>query len=423
MIEQGQIAEALVRLDALGSDDQTNADVLVTRATIHVQTGEAEKALSVLNDAVLGTPDHPVALLMLAGVLGQLDRAGDAAKVYNAVLSLATEPWANEARKGLGQLAKRGERPKVAILCGSGQDTFIRPIQVGLSELYQFKLYTVASLRDVQEALDWADVCWFEWCDDLLVRASNQLQKRCKIICRLHSFEVFEDTPLRVNWDFVDELIFVSKHVQEIFEARTEVSVPKAMVHNGIDLSRLTFTERSKSKNIAFLGHVNLNKNPSLLVQILARLVSIDPEYVLHIGGTFQELRTRIYFDHLVRSAGLSENVVLHGWVDDIDRWLDDKGYIISTSVFESFGITICQGMAKGLKPIVHNWPGARGLYPHEMLFNTIEEAVSMIVDGEVQSAVYRGFVEQNYSLHSQLLAIDSLMTTLLAGNEMAEAA
>jgi glycosyltransferase involved in cell wall biosynthesis len=195
------------------------------------------------------------------------------------------------------------------------------------------------------------------------------------------------------------------------------------VLHNGIDLSKFRFRARSKSTSLAFLGFVNYRKNPAFLLQILARLVKLDPAYTLYVGGTFQDLRFKIYFDHMVRSLGLTDNIVFDGWIDDVEAWLEDKDYILSTSIFESFGMSIAQGMSKGLKPIVHNWPGASGIYPSEMLFDTLDEAIEMIVTDDIQSASYREFIVRNYSLDKQLMKMDGLLRGLLADRLVADAA
>lgn len=414
LVEQGEIDAALDQLDNLDDDDKRSSEAMLTRASIQVQKAEFDNALETLRTVVTDSPDNPVALLMMAGTLLHCDRVNEAKKIYSVIARIGEEPWLSEAQRGLTKIADRGNRSRIAIVCGKGMDTFIRPIQNGLADRFDFRLFTVASLRDVKEAMEWADICWFEWCDEILVRASNQLDKTCAVVCRLHSYEVFEKTPARVNWAFVDEVVFVAEHVREIFNATVDAQVSNTLIHNGVDVSRLKYSDRSPSKDIAFLGFVNHKKNPSLLLQIIAKLVAIDPDFRLHIGGTFQELRYKIYFDHMIRTLGIQDNVVEYGWIEDVDDWLEDKGYIVSCSVFESFGLSIVEGMAKGIKPIVHHWPGAASLYPTEILFGTVDEAVEMIVSDEYRSSAYRSFVEDHYGLTGQLAKVSILLEGLL---------
>ena len=416
LIESEQLSEALDELERLEREQPGNVELQLVRATMCSHIGDDDHALGILESVLQQSPEHPVAQLMFAGALLRAGRETEARKVYEAVVALNSEPWSVEARKALSAfdtLSSGGERPKVAIVCGHGIDTFVRPIQEGLRERFEFRLYTVASLRDVKDAMEWADVCWFEWGEEVLVRASKQLSKTCAVVCRMHSYEVLGGFPSRINWNFVDHAVFVADHVRDIFDAMVEDEVDKSVIHIGIDTDKLTYRERRRSKQLAYLGYINHKKNLPLILQILSRLVSIDPEYTLHVGGTFQELRCRLYFDHMVRSLGLERNVVLSGWVEHVDHWLDDKDYILSTSVFESFGMSIAEGMAKGLKPVVHNWPGAKGLYPEEILFSSVDEAVEMITDERFHSAAYREFVEDHYSLQSKLQEFERLFSRL----------
>ena len=50
----------------------------------------------------------------------------------------------------------------------------------------------------------WADICWFEWCDELVAYGSKlSIAKEKRIICRLHSYEAFTDLPANVRNNFV----------------------------------------------------------------------------------------------------------------------------------------------------------------------------------------------------------------------------
>ena len=50
--------------------------------------------------------------------------------------------------------------------------------------------------------MDWADVTWFEWCDKILVHASQKLRKTSRVVCRLHSYEALSNLPMQVELGF-----------------------------------------------------------------------------------------------------------------------------------------------------------------------------------------------------------------------------
>jgi hypothetical protein len=414
--EIDQLLQEYARSDETQADDL--ADVLILKATVLLREEAYADALPVLNDVIELEPSNPVALLMLGTALAQIERDDDARRVFQIVARLADEPWRSEAENALDVLLQDIDRQRirVSIVCGEGLDSFVQPMRRILEETCEVRLYTVASTRDVAEALEWADVCWFEWCDDTLVKASQTMPKACKVVCRIHSYEVFTDMPATVNWGFVDQIVFVAEHVRDIFEATISgCQTPRVVIPNGVDLSKYTFRTREPGFDLAYVGYINYKKNLPLLLQIISRLVAIDERYKLHIAGAFQDLRFRIYFDHMVRTLGLKDHVAYAGWTDDVDDWLEDKDYILSTSVFESFGMSIAEGMAKGLKPVVHNWPGAIGLYPEEMLFGTVEEAVQMVVAAKFESRSYRAFITEHYELRAQVGRVRQMMEQLVS--------
>ena len=59
--------------------------------------------------------------------------------------------------------------------------------------------------------------------------------------------------------------------------------------------------------------------------------------------------------------------------------WYADKGVLLSTSMYESFGLNIGEAMAVGAFPVVHDFPGADRLWPEECLFASIDDAVALI--------------------------------------------
>ncbi|MCK4887700.1 MAG: glycosyltransferase family 4 protein, partial [Planctomycetes bacterium] len=99
------------------------------------------------------------------------------------------------------------------------------------------------------------------------------------------------------------------------------------------------------------------------------------------------------------------------GWQEDVTSWLADKHYIVSGSIGESQGMGILEGMAAGLKPVIHNFPGAEQIFDTKYLFNIAEQFCEQILSEEYDSGEYRNFVEQRYSQKNQLTAINDIFT------------
>ena len=97
--------------------------------------------------------------------------------------------------------APSSERYRVAFISGS-VIMFITGIQEKLSAQHEVRAVSFPDkvhLDQIQEAMNWADIAWFEWCDLVLIQASKKLKKTCKVICRLHSYEVFSNYPNQVS--------------------------------------------------------------------------------------------------------------------------------------------------------------------------------------------------------------------------------
>jgi glycosyltransferase involved in cell wall biosynthesis len=152
-------------------------------------------------------------------------------------------------------------------------------------------------------------------------------------------------------------------------------------------------------------------KNPAFVLQCMQKLHYMDPEYRLFFGGLFQDETLEQYLRHMVGILGLGEVVFFNGPQEDVRSWLEDKHYIVSTSLIESQGMGLLEAMACGLKPVIHNFPGAEQIFPSGFLFNIAEEFCQHILSEQYESQTYRRFVEENYALKDQLPKINKIFT------------
>ena len=304
---------------------------------------------------------------------------------------------------------------KIAFLCLPGLDNFLKDIVETFSLGYDVKLVVTTDGNQIAEAIKWSDIVWLEWANDLAIFATNnvpEIQNK-KVVCRLHGYEAFNGNVLsKINWNFINRMIFVADHVREdAYESCPQMkSVPYTMVYNAIDLDKFTFNKRTKGKRICFSGYVNYKKNPMLMIQILNKLLKIDEGYKIEWVGKHQDIRIAKYLQHILRDMGIEDKFIFHDWTDNINGWLEDKHYFLSTSIHEGYGVAIMEAMAKGIKPIIHNFYEARGFYPDTLIYNTIDEAVEKITEQTYDSEGYRRFIEDNYSLEKQIDLIEKIL-------------
>jgi glycosyltransferase involved in cell wall biosynthesis len=307
----------------------------------------------------------------------------------------------------------RSKRPKVAFFCGLGGDVkFLTDIYNFVGERFPVKFFDGRDVNQMHELMKWSDISWFEWCTDVAVEASK-LPKVCKTIVRLHRFEAYADWPAKLRWENVDTLITVGNTFVKdallrqvpALEARTNV----VTIPNGINLQKFKFVERPRGKNLACIGYLNMRKNPMYLLQCMQKLHYIDQQYKLFFAGAFQDAALEQYIRYMVKALDLVGVVFFDGWQDDVNTWLQDKHYVVSTSVGESQGMGPLEGMACGLKPVIHNFPGADQIFPSEFIFNISEEFCRQVCSEHYEPRAYRKFVEDTYSLQKQLSAINKV--------------
>ena len=285
-------------------------------------------------------------------------------------------------------------------------NSFLAPLLPALRRHYDVRFVAEPPNETLAAAVRWADIVWLEWCWDhaVWVTRSGLLQgKPC--IVRLHSIEALQTPyPSQVAWNHVGRLLTVGGDIADVVAKLVPGIVPRlSIVPNGIDLQRFAPGDPDRFQ-IAWVGHLEPKKNPMLLLQVAQRLLACDPRYAIHVAGAFTDLRTTRYLEQMVPSLGLGGAIRFHGQVADMPAWYADKGVLLSTSMYESFGLNIGEAMAVGAFPVVHAFPGAEGLWPRECLFASVEEAVALI--RTARPGLYREWVAERYGLDRQVDAV-----------------
>lgn len=309
------------------------------------------------------------------------------------------------------------KRAKIAVF--ASYRTFIDPVIANLKTHHDLRVFEKGSEAEMKSLLEWCDLAWFEWCDQLVIAASK-MPKKCKMICRLHSYEVFSDMPRQVDWSKIDHLVLVSDAVKELLSYNFNVPCPITVIHNGVDLEKFTIPPNKKpGKKICSIGYINYKKNPAMLLYCFKAIHDYDPGYTFHLAGEHQDARIQVYFAHLLPRLNIP--VSFDGWVEDVPAYMRDKDFVISTSLFESFHYSIAEGMASGVLPLIHDWLGADQLYPKQYVFTTPNDSVRLLKEIESgdrpqMQQECRNFIAGRYDNRRQLKKIESLITSILSG-------
>jgi glycosyltransferase involved in cell wall biosynthesis len=298
------------------------------------------------------------------------------------------------------------------------QDSFLLPLLPALRRDYDVRFVSLPPGPALAEAIAGADIVWLEWCWDHAVWATNSgvlAGRPC--ILRLHSIEALQTYfPARVDWTQVQRLVLVGGDIADVLAGRfpaIAAAVRSVQIANGIDLARFVPGDPDRFR-VGWVGHVEPKKNPALLLQIAYRLRQLDPRYTFHAAGAFTDLRTLRYLQQQIPALDLSSAVRFDGAVADMPAWYADKGVLLSTSLYESFGMAIGEAMAVGAFPVVHAFPGADQLWPAECLFSAIDDAVALI--RSARPGLYRGWVADRYGLDRQEAAVLRLLREVVRG-------
>ncbi len=420
----GRLDEAAVHLETaarrLGTDRPL---ALWNLAEVHLASGQPARTLALFDDlhrADMLTPD-----LANRTATALLD-AGDAGGAVESLLACRAALPGQDLLTDFVD-AIRSQRAKVAFFCDSGDEKFLADIVPWTDQRFPTRFAHNPTREEMEHLLQWCDIAWLEWCTPQVVLASR-LPKTCRTIVRLHRYEAFKPWPAQVNWDNIDVLVtignpYVNAHLRQTvpgLQERTRViTIPSA-----VNLRSWPLAERTRGKDLACFGYINMRKNPGLLLQCFAELHRRDPEYRLHLAGRPQDPMLMQYLTSMIRELGLEDAVTLEGWVEDPRAWLRDKHYLVSASLGEGLPAGILEAMATGLKPVIHTWPGARHFFPPQWLWRNADEFCRCILDGEYQPRLYHEWVAERYSLRSQLGQISGVFAAMErepwppAGNE-----
>jgi len=313
-------------------------------------------------------------------------------------------------------------RPRVAFFCDTNQLTFLQDIFPYVSHRYETHFCTDYSPTEMARLMDWCDIAFFEWATEQVVIATNLPQPPrggCKIVVRLHKYEAYLPTLRQIRWENVDDLITVGNSaVREQLLSQVPDLERLTRVHvipNGVDIARFPFVDKPRGKNLVAVASIRWVKNYPMLLQCFHTLLQRDPDYKLFFAGGWADDTLQQYLRHMVRELGLSDAVRFDGHIEqqDMPAYLADKHYLVLSSLIEGHNCSLLEGMAMGLKPVVHAFPGAAGQYPAEFLWRTQADFCRMVADDACNPRDYRAYIEDGFTVERQLKSVDALLRRL----------
>lgn len=279
--------------------------------------------------------------------------------------------------------------------------------------------------------IDWADVIWFETCDNNLKSATNpdealiaeglrdnntvwRLQDHDltgkKVIVRPIDIEVWQGQHAGCVWSPVTDCIFIAPHIRDMMMADSRPQESEMKIHTipcAVDLDKFKFRTHKPGKHIAIVGEVWESKGVDLALQLMLKLKPLG--YDFHWLGKFQDYHwDKAYMDNFINHNDLP--VTFYDWVESVDEFLEDKNYLLSCSKKEAFGYNIAEAMAKGIKPVIHNFYGSNKLWPG-LTWDSLDEAFLAITENNYDSESYLQYLKDHrYTLPQMMESFERVI-------------
>lgn len=211
-----------------------------------------------------------------------------------------------------------------------------------------------------------------------LVRMACRKKRNVKVIYTAHGFHFYKGAPIK-NWllyytfekflsKYTDILITINSEdyllALKKFKAKSILYVP------GVGLDHKYFEEIEPSQKLRkelnipddsfvliSVGEINNNKNHETIINAIAKVNSLDINYI--ICGVGPNL---IKLQQLIIDLKLTDKVKLLGFRDDIGMLLKMSDLFIFPSYREGLSVAIMEAMACGLPVVCSNIRGNRDL-------------------------------------------------------------
>ena len=413
----------LTKARRLKADD---AQIVWNLVETYLGSGRAVEAVCLLDDMErAGTLSIDV-LNRTATMLLDQDRKGQAIEV----LLRSQRLWPEQEILPPILDVIRGKRPKVAFFYRDSDESGAPAELIAFAQQrFQTQFCDGRGPEGIEKLMQWSDIAWFYGGGAMAVEASRRAgggqatQMRSaasgspRVVVSVRRSDVRDRWVQEIQWENVDVLVPIGGRtveealLQQMPDLRSRTRL--AAVPHGVNLRRYALRRRDRGKHLACIGGLTMEANPALLLQCMQKLHYMDPGYKLFCSGAFESPLLEQYVRHMVRTLDLTDVVFFEPPPGDLNAWLSDKHFVVAGGIGADQVEALLAAMACGLKPVVHNFPGAAELLGPPYLFNIAEQFCLQVLSNDYQPRQYRGFVEKHCALEQQLKRIDDILSQM----------
>lgn len=239
-----------------------------------------------------------------------------------------------------------------------------------------------------------SDVVIGEWARPNNKWIQERADDKTRLIVRAHRYEVTTDFPRMIDMERYSAGVVIvpwvgRKLVQEFgWPAEKMVYIPNYINSRYFDREKLPGARFT----LGLVGITPSLKRLDLALELLSRLRRVDTRYTLRVRGALPPTHINWGVDPAIEAQWSSvlyrlehdESLVGAVHFDDPGRdmgaWFERVGIILSTSDLEGSHVALAEGMASGALPVVRDWPGARTLWPSEIIHSSLDSAVAWVL-------------------------------------------
>lgn len=272
--------------------------------------------------------------------------------------------------------------------------------------------------------LEWADTIFCEWGLGNALWYSQNKKENQKLIVRMHSQELKTEYNKSFNFNNINKIIAVSPYIYEEFA--TKINIPRSkmqVIYNYVDCNYFDQPKVNGCEyNLGIVGICPKIKRLDIAIDIFEKLWEKNSRYKLYIKGNhpkeykwlWNRKEERKYYEELfnrIENSIYKSNIIFDGYGKDLDKWFTKIGYILSTSDFESFHLSVAEAMASGCIPIILNREGADTVYSQEYICNSVNELVDLIYKYRylVGEEVIKEYPKYNFNIDKIIQEIENL--------------
>lgn len=246
-----------------------------------------------------------------------------------------------------------------------------------------------------------ADIVVADWADKGAVWASLAAPPTARFVVRVHGADALSLWIHLLDWSRVDQVLSVSPHqaglVDDVLRhgavGRGPGTAPCRAVPNVVRLALPADPPPREPWTLGLVGWARTVKDPLWALEVLAalrrrgehpwRLVLVGDGFAP--GGVQATRRYAECFQERVDRPDLADAVELAGYTQDVAAQVTRLGFILSSSLRESFHLGLVEGVLGGAAPVVRDWPffasrqGAATLFPPEWVVEDVDAAVERI--------------------------------------------